>query len=80
MWKSKITVAVMTLAGIMPAQRPLALQAAAGRQMNENPYEEGQEEVQKHENWMCALNKAVLLYKQKGALDTLAQGFCIFCA
>jgi hypothetical protein len=29
-----------------------------------------------HENPMCALNKAVLLYKQKGALDTLAQGFC----
>jgi len=45
MWKSKRTVTAMTLAGMMPAQRPLALQAAAGRQMNESPYEQGQEET-----------------------------------
>ena len=45
MWKSKITVTAMTLAGMMPAQRPLALQAAAGRQVNESPYEQGQEET-----------------------------------
>jgi len=50
MWKSKRTVTAMTLAGMMPAQRPLALQAAAGRQMNESPYEQGQEETLNFKN------------------------------
>lgn len=50
MWKSKRTVTAMTLAGMMPAQRPLALQAAAGRQVNESPYEQGQEETLNFEN------------------------------